>query len=524
MRRNGRIITDADLRRVALALARTEGYETQEVPEGERRAVVREGCILVSGSGLPGRCLLRVRERASPDLAARRSTRSEHVLALVRELRSPRVRGREVEAVVLGYGGVTLEAVLRRGRGLGGGEAATILLGVAAGMEALHGAGWARPTLDTVGVVFHAEGCPALDALDGMIAYSGEAAIADAEAFAALARAVCLRVADGRGMRLLGAVERGLRDGSWAAVEAAVLAVVSPEPVEVDDAEALVGRGHAVALRRSQGVRGRPNAPRPPSGRAGAVAARVLALLDGDVVGVVRSIAAEWLRRRPALVAAAALPIAAAVALIALVPPSGETASAVAEPGRVPAASYSGPASSATPSPGPRVSSRTGAGPAPTAAAATPRASATGGATPSPAASAASARALQHGGPAASGGAGPGGSGRTDLAGDDPVAAARAVLDARHACFAAAGGSPSCLSGVLEPGSPLLTQEAAAGGTAKAAAARDFTGARLTLGERWGDAALVSVAPDPARTPESEPASLLLVRSEAGWRLRAVFP
>ena len=67
-------------------------------------------------------------------------------------------------------------------------------------------------------------------------------------------------------------------------------------------------------------------------------------------------------------------------------------------------------------------------------------------------------------------------------------------------------------------------QETAALGSVQAAAARDCAGASLTLQERWGDAALIGLAPDDHRTPDTGPASLLLVRSEAGWRLRAVFP
>jgi len=77
---------------------------------------------------------------------------------------------------------------------------------------------------------------------------------------------------------------------------------------------------------------------------------------------------------------------------------------------------------------------------------------------------------------------------------------------------------------VLDGEPAFLAAETQALGTASAAEAREYAGAGLSLVERWGDAALIGVVPDAARTPHSKPASLLLVRSDAGWRLRAVFP
>jgi len=48
-------------------------------------------------------------------------------------------------------------------------------------------------------------------------------------------------------------------------------------------------------------------------------------------------------------------------------------------------------------------------------------------------------------------------------------------------------------------------------------------GVRAEVAQRWGEAALVRVEPGPEGSPDSEPASLLLVRGEAGWRIRAVY-
>ena len=138
--------------------------------------------------------------------------------------------------------------------------------------------------------------------------------------------------------------------------------------------------------------------------------------------------------------------------------------------------------------------------------------------TPSPHPSAGSARA-----PAAGSGA----SGTTGVApsaaDDDPVSAAPELLEKRFRCFTAAERSPDCLADVLQSGGPAVATELSALATSEAAERRDFRGAAMSLVQRWGDAALVACTPDPALTPETKPASFLLVRNEAGWRIRDVF-
>lgn len=104
------------------------------------------------------------------------------------------------------------------------------------------------------------------------------------------------------------------------------------------------------------------------------------------------------------------------------------------------------------------------------------------------------------------------------------MAAATALLLARHACFAARVREVSCLDDIVQEGSPLADSDRAAVGGDASADEYDYAGAAVELVQRWGEAALVSVAPDRVRTRKSEPASLLMVRSEAGWRLREVFP
>lgn len=138
--------------------------------------------------------------------------------------------------------------------------------------------------------------------------------------------------------------------------------------------------------------------------------------------------------------------------------------------------------------------------------------------TPSPHPSGRSSGAPGAGGAStgATGGATPG-------ADDDPVGAAADLLEKRFRCFTAADHSPDCLADVLQSGAAVIEKEVSALGTTEAAERRDFRGAAVSLVQRWGGAALVACTPDPALTPETKPASFLLVRNEAGWRIRDVF-
>jgi len=100
------------------------------------------------------------------------------------------------------------------------------------------------------------------------------------------------------------------------------------------------------------------------------------------------------------------------------------------------------------------------------------------------------------------------------IIGDDPLLALEALLDRRERCFREL--SLLCLDGVDQAGSAALDDDRAAvhdliGGAQPPALVR-ADGAVLV--ERLGDSALVDLAPD------SDPASVLLMKGEAGWRIR----
>ena len=120
------------------------------------------------------------------------------------------------------------------------------------------------------------------------------------------------------------------------------------------------------------------------------------------------------------------------------------------------------------------------------------------------------------------------------LAGDDPAAAALALLALRERCLAAA--SVLCLDGADQAGSVAMAADSSAvrqtNGADGAAADEPadlpeksgledsrFT---ATIQERRGNAALIALTPA-AGTAQTQPASALVIRGEAGWRLRELF-
>lgn len=103
-------------------------------------------------------------------------------------------------------------------------------------------------------------------------------------------------------------------------------------------------------------------------------------------------------------------------------------------------------------------------------------------------------------------------------AGDDPLAAALALLEARQRCIRDL--SVLCLDEVGQADSAALATDRALirslqeGGESPPSFEPDAT--QLVVTERLGDSAIVSLG----EVPETAPASLLLMKGEAGWRIR----
>lgn len=105
-------------------------------------------------------------------------------------------------------------------------------------------------------------------------------------------------------------------------------------------------------------------------------------------------------------------------------------------------------------------------------------------------------------------------------AGDDVVAAVQALLARRTECFDRL--DLACLEAIVQPGSAAEAGEVAAMGVARDGgdAPPAFDPAGIAVAAEMGSAVLVTV---PYATAEREPASLLVMRGEAGWRLREIF-
>ncbi|MGG7508267.1 hypothetical protein [Plantibacter sp. YIM 135249] len=109
------------------------------------------------------------------------------------------------------------------------------------------------------------------------------------------------------------------------------------------------------------------------------------------------------------------------------------------------------------------------------------------------------------------------------LKGDDPLAATVELLRRRSACLAAADAA--CLGTLSEPGSAAdeADREAVAG-PAEGRRAVDVEAGSVSLVGRQGDAAVCSgTAVPPAGTTERQPVTILVMRTETGWRLRELF-
>jgi hypothetical protein len=104
------------------------------------------------------------------------------------------------------------------------------------------------------------------------------------------------------------------------------------------------------------------------------------------------------------------------------------------------------------------------------------------------------------------------------VSGDDPVAALVALLETRARCIRDL--SVLCLDAVGQAGSSALAEDQALirslQGGAESAKPFEVDDEQVTIDERLGD----SVILDLVDVADSEPASVLLMKGEAGWRIR----
>ena len=428
--------------------------------------------------------------------------------------------------------GGSLSALLGDRRGIPPGEAVTVLVPILEGLASMHRTGFTHGALRLSSVLFDAAGTPVLAGwghgvvlLDDRGRLPGPerlaatpAVVADLRRFAAVAEAVLDRVEGGARLSsaLRGMTERGsadtearLSDALFDFAEPLPVALAPPDGATLPPSNAPSGGGypsattHGSPMRvpveegRSEEGRVEEGWGRPSSAGHRSTTARGSTRRAPHVIASIRA-GARTVRRR--VWVAAGLAVAAAVLAAALLLEEGAP-TAMSSGAREPASTETAPSL-----------------PAPAESPATE-------AIPRRAPGEADAASLQ-----------------TAITGDDPVAAAVALLRLRAECIRMR--STACLDGVDQPGSVAVAADLAAVERAdrSRADARDEVAGqgRPALGaseapgtsgadppvlvDRLGGTAIVAVpvALLGDAGPETPPASLLMIRSEAGWRIRDV--
>lgn len=483
-----------DLARQTRAIAIQHEWTPLRVPDERGGSPARPGehSVLVIGDDLAEPALLVVRDAETTagladECAARRQAHSEHVLAVLDELPPQRIRGRTVSAALVQHASRgSLRTLLEERPELAIGAAATILVAIARAVADLHTAGWAgaTPTIDTV--AFRADGCPVLGSLNGIRPLSAAGSEADRATFRAFAAVVC-RAVPGRGAAgLLAAVEGALVHPGWDRVAVAVLRAAEPCGVLLPDPPPVAVAGsHDSRRRPARSLEG------------------VLDALGDRPIARLAAVAGSWLRARPRLVMVAAVPLIVALLLLVLLQPDAETAHG--EP------RTHTPSEQRASSPSPPSQSQS-AGDAVVNVQITGDPAVKAQTTDDPVAA---VNAPATDGPVAA---------VNMLTADDPVAATAVLLEQWRSCIAASSPQDECLRTVLAPHFPAADMDQTLRTGVEATAPADGRGAQLSLVQRWGRAALVSVVSDPAVTLSGEPVSLLVVRSDTGWKVRDVLP
>ena len=426
------------------------------------------------------------------------------------------------------------------------GECVTVLVAVLRALGALRVAGFTvrEPRLQAVRV--QSAGVPVLVALSGLCRLPGDgepmrAAAGEGHAgigrFAASCAVACGGDPERWRAELLAALSEAEPEHALEAAEAAAFRLADPEPIRLP-----LPSGERAPLRRarrrrsggaehgaaqqplSRDSQGRPARSRP--GLAAAARSGVDTLAGDHRLSRLAAAA----RPRRALLAGLAAGVPLAVVVLVLLPGAEHPGSSAAGPGAsaAPGAEDGGLSGSSAGAvePSPAAGPGRSPGVTPSASPAAPRPPAPGAGEPrgQPPAQGQSAQGqgraqgqLPQAQPPEGGSqVRPGG-----LDGDDPVAAAHALVEATAVC--ARGSAPECWTLVLRP--DALVDGQRLGALLREHGLLDASGAvpksAPQLVSRNGDAAVVTFAGSAG--PQTPPASLLIVRGEAGWGIRALY-
>ncbi|WBU38484.1 hypothetical protein [Homoserinibacter sp. YIM 151385] len=432
----------------------------------------------------------RVTDRDAVGDWARAATRVSHPhLPALHDLADAGEGG--VAVVTRAAPGWSVAELLERRAGLDAGELVTICAPILDALGTMHAAGVVARGVTAERIRFDARGTPLLDPLPGILALPAgltPAAIdARSEVVADRAEAMQLveRLADRLPVREAALVRVAVESSAGvpahkqlADLAARLFALAPGSPVHLDEdpagsaPEPLGPRGRADVTRNA------PVAPAARAGLAGAVDPMLVMLAEAvpsgaSLRGAVRARWSALDPRRRRIAVAAAAGAAAAILAVLLIP---------AEP----------PPSTSEASRPTESSLESSGGAAP------------GGARPSAS-------------PAPAGGE------TAAVEGDDPLAAAPVLLATRERCLR--DRSIACLEAVLQPGSvqwhrdrELLEAIDRGGGVDDASVSTPWDPSTARAVDRVGDLALLATG------PETPTASLLVMRSEAGWRIREIVP
>ncbi|RUQ86178.1 hypothetical protein [Labedella gwakjiensis] len=401
-------------------------------------------------------------------------------------------------AVVLDFCGDLLSSILASGARLSGGEVVTLLAPVFAAVLAVHDRGFVHGGISSSCIAIGRNGRPVLLGCDRAEDLRGPGdrrererrTADDARAFADLVEDLGAAVADVSESRRVRAAAAKIRDGASSPfstsfrseAEVRLFEIAEPAPLMfVREAEGADGaateqvtRSLVPAERRRQRRRGGASVRfgrRPSVDGVRQVLAHASSRMSSLVGPLSASVRSGGRRRRVLLSAIAGI---CAAAVVVLLIPAGEPVAGQLEPGDV----RTSPPSLA----GATRGSSPGEDPDASPPEATADADADGG----------------HS--------------------DDAIAGTRAVLDVVARC--ARDQTDVCWSAAVEPGS-RLSAAVSHGGAAELPSALllPVEAVEIVQEDDFGDARLIVITP----TGETKPASVLMIRTEAGWRLREVF-